>query len=77
MKIINQKVAYAALLTLCVFFTCGDSCWPVPQPGTPAGGFPVSTPSVTETTDGIIISTGGIPYTEVSGNWVSGGTGAR
>lgn len=47
----------------------------MPQPGTPAGGFPVSTNIVTVDSDGNIESTGGLPYTEVSGNWVSGGTG--
>jgi YVTN family beta-propeller protein len=71
-----MKIVYAVLLALCVFFTCSfDSCLTPATPGTPAGGFPVTTYSVTEDEDGNILSTGVVPYTEVSGNWVSGGTG--
>jgi YVTN family beta-propeller protein len=54
---------------------CFDSCGVPAQPGTPAGGFPVTTYSVTEDTAGDILSTGVVSGTAVSGNWVSGGTG--
>jgi hypothetical protein len=33
MSEIGARIGYAILLGLCVFFTCGDACWPVPQPG--------------------------------------------
>ncbi len=76
MKTVSMKIVSAALLALCVFLTCNfDACGAPAQPGTPAGGFPVTTYSVTEDLDGNILSTGVVPYTEVSGNWVSGGTG--
>jgi len=71
-----MKIVSIALLALCLFFTCNfDACSVPAQPGTPAGGFPVTTPSVTLDSSGNVLSTGAIPYTEVSGNWVSGGTG--
>ncbi len=71
-----MQVAAVALLALCVLLTCNfDACGVPAQPGSPAGGFPVTTYSVTEDQDGNILSTGVVPYTEVSGNWVSGGTG--
>jgi hypothetical protein len=76
MKIASKRMVPLALLTLCVLITCDfDSCNEPAQPGTAAGGFPVTTYSVTEDEDGNIIATGVVPYTEVSGNWVSGGTG--
>jgi len=71
-----MKIVPIALLGLCVFLTCNfDGCGVPAQPGTPAGGFPVTTYSVTEDSNGNIVSTGVVPFTEVSGNWVSGGTG--
>ncbi len=76
MKTVSMKIVSFALLALCVFLTCNfDACGVPAQPGTPAGGFPVTTYSVTEDEDGNILSTGVVPYTGVSGNWVTGGTG--
>lgn len=76
MKTVPMKIVSIVSLALCLFFTCSfDNCGIAATPGTPAGGFPVTTYSVTEDQDGNILSTGVVPYTEVSGNWVSGGTG--
>jgi len=71
-----MRIVSFALLGLCVFLTCNfDACGVTPQAGTPAGSFPVTTYSVTEDLNGNILSTGVVPGTQVSGNWVSGGTG--
>src|SRR6266849_2815727 len=76
MKTVAMKIPSLALLGLCILLTCNfDSCFPPPQPGTPAGGFPVTTYSVTVDLEGNVLSSGTVPYTPVSGNWVSGGTG--
>jgi YVTN family beta-propeller protein len=72
-----MKIVYAVLLALCVFVTCSfDSCFPVPPtPGTPAGGFPVTTRYITVDQFGNPLGSGVEPGTQVSGNWVSGGSG--
>ena len=76
MKIV--KMVWAALLALCVFLACGfDGCTVAPQPGTPAGGFPVTTRSVLVDSSGNPITTGQpVPGMPVTGIWLSDGTGA-
>jgi hypothetical protein len=67
-----MKTVYVVLLTACILATCSfDSCGIPSQPGTVAGGFPVTTYSVTEDTAGNILSNGVVPGTGVTGNWVA------
>ncbi len=66
------KSIYLALLAVCIFVTCSfNSCTVEPQAPGVAGGFPVTTYSVTQDSDGNVIATGVMPGTQVSGNWVS------
>jgi hypothetical protein len=72
------KTVYAILLGLCVLATCCfDACWPVPQPGTPAGGFPVTTQEAfVDSAGNPITSSLAVPGMAVTGVWLSDGTGA-
>lgn len=67
---------WSSLLALCVFVTCGDDCWPVPQPGTPAGGFAVTTRGVTVDSAGNVTGTWTEPNMYVTGGWLSDNSGA-
>jgi hypothetical protein len=71
MKTLKMKIVYATLLGFCVFFTCGDACWPVPQPGSATGGFPVTT--IAQSVDSSGNVTGTISYggQYVTGGWLS------
>jgi len=66
-----EKMVWSALLVLCVFVTCGDACWPVPQPGTPAGGFPVTTNAQVFDSAGNLLASGPVPNIYVTGGWLS------
>jgi hypothetical protein len=66
-----RRMVWSSLLALCVLVTCGDACWPVPQPGTPTGGFPVSTGGITIDSAGNVTSTFTYPGQYVTGGWLS------
>jgi hypothetical protein len=73
---VGVRIAYAMLLALCVLFTCGDACWPVPQPGTATGGFPVSTVAQSVDSSGNIMAAVTYGGEYVTGGWLSDNSGA-
>ena len=73
----KMKIVFAFLLALCIYVVCGfDGCSVPPQPGTPAGGFPVTAANVLEDSAGNTISSGPAPGVAVSGNWLADNTNA-
>jgi hypothetical protein len=73
-----MKTAYACLLGLCVFVSCGfDGCTVAPQAGTTGGGFPVTTQSELVDSDGNPVTSAlPVPGMPVTGVWLSDSTGA-
>lgn len=75
MKIAN--ILQAASLVLCVLVTCGDGCLVAPNPGTGAGGFPVTSQAEGVDSAGNVVAG---PYPEpgqyVTGQWSEDELGA-
>jgi hypothetical protein len=69
----GRRIVHAVLLALCVFATCGDDCWPVPQQ---SGGFPVTTYTDLVDPDGNLLASSPTPGESVSGTWLSDNSGA-
>lgn len=72
-----RNLLYTTLLAFCVFVTCNfDGCSTPPQPGTAAGGFPVTTNTDLVDSSGIVIASSPTPGIAVSGVWLSDDSGA-
>jgi hypothetical protein len=72
----TRKMAWIALLAICVVVACGDRCGVAPTPGTPTGGFPVTTGGITVDSGGNVTSTFTYPGQYVTGGWLGDNTGA-
>lgn len=72
-----MRAVNAVLLALCVLVCAApNNCGVAPQPGTPAGGFPVTTQTWLQDSVGNTIAESPTPGIAVSGVWLSDGTGA-